>query len=174
MKKLFLILACLISTSVLAAETKECCKRPPPSNVAFTQLTTLAGSWVGTDPHDKKKTARVNYKITAGGSTLLETLFPGMPHEMVTTYVGAGKEIRATHYCMLGNQPNLISSSVKGTVYHFKYAKTPGINTHKDMYMGELTLTLMGKNHLKQEWVAFEKGKKKMTTVLELSRVKKS
>ena len=66
----------------------------------------LEGEWkvTGGDEHHGKE-GKVTYKVTAAGSTLMETQFPGTGHEMVTMYHLDGDELKATHYCAAGNQP---------------------------------------------------------------------
>ena len=40
----------------------------------------------------------------AGGTAVLQTIFPGAPEEMLTVHYTDGDQLVATHYCMLGNQ----------------------------------------------------------------------
>src|SRR5437868_15374337 len=68
----------------------------------------LAGEWTGKAKHgDMEHEATVTYKVTAGGSAVVETVFPGTEHEMVTVYHQDGDDLVLTHYCMLGNQPRM-------------------------------------------------------------------
>src|SRR3989304_768334 len=53
-------------------------------------------------------------KSTDGGSAILETLFPGTPHEMVSVYYDDGGKLGMTHYCMLGNQPQMTLKKADG------------------------------------------------------------
>lgn len=150
---------------------KECCTIPNKSNSAFSQLKTIAGSWSGAhEMNGKKETFNMNYRITAGGSALLETIGAGTEKEMISVYTGPGELISMTHYCLMGNQPSLILDSYENNVFHFKHSKTKGIKTNKEMYMGELTITLKDKNHMTQKWVASKKGKPVMTSEIELTR----
>ena len=38
---------------------------------------------------------------------LVETIFPGSEHEMITVIHPDGDDLALTHYCMLGNQPQM-------------------------------------------------------------------
>ena len=81
------------------------------AKAAFAKLKTLAGSWKSKTSHDEKEDAKkehadvdpeevaVTFKLTGAGSALMETQFPGTPHEMVSVYHVDGKELRMTHYC---------------------------------------------------------------------------
>ena len=53
---------------------------------------------------------RVEYRLTAGGSALVETLFPGASRgQMVSMYYDRKGKLAMTHYCMLRNQPGMMS-----------------------------------------------------------------
>lgn len=50
-----------------------------------------------------------SFKVTSGGSAIVETVFEGTPHEMVTVYHdNSDRQVTLTHYCMLPNQPKMI------------------------------------------------------------------
>ena len=64
-------------------------------------------------------------KVTAAGSAVHETIFPGTGHEMVSMYHADGKDLIMTHYCALGNQPRMKldpKSSVDKGEFRFKFA----------------------------------------------------
>jgi hypothetical protein len=74
----------------------------------FEALKGLAGDWVAVG-EDGKPTDKVesSIRLTSGGHTVQETLFPGSGHEMVTMYHLNGADLVLRHYCSLGNQPRL-------------------------------------------------------------------
>lgn len=142
----------------------------PPDTATFKALKSLVGTWTGMEA-GKDKPVTVNYKITAGGSAVEETIFTGSPHEMVTLYTQDGKDIVMTHYCMLGNQPRLRTtknSSSRKQVYEF--VDGTGMKSRQDPHMGGLILHLKGKNKLVQEWTMFEGGKAGKQTLITLNR----
>ena len=62
-------------------------------------------------------------RITAGGSAVHETLFPGQPHEMISLYTAEGSDLVLTHFCVLGNQPRMkADSKAAGNQLAFKFA----------------------------------------------------
>ena len=77
---------------------------PPP---AFEKLKSLAGTWDATmlKPDGEKTT--VEYRVTAHGTVVMQTMFVGTPHEMINMYTVDGDALVATHYCSAGNQPTL-------------------------------------------------------------------
>lgn len=57
----------------------------------------------------------VEYRVTANGTAVIETMFRGEPHEMVTVYSLDGESIVATHYCSGGNQPVMKLNAAKSS-----------------------------------------------------------
>ena len=81
---------------------------PTAANVGLEKMKKLAGTWLTADK-DGKPTDQVAsiIKVTAGGSVVHETLFPGQPQEMISVYAVDGSDLIMTHYCVLGNQPRM-------------------------------------------------------------------
>src|SRR5262245_26592021 len=90
----FLTLAPLIR-----ADDKSATKLPsPPTNAALEKLKKLAGTWVAADTDGKATDQVVSIiKVTAGGSAVHETVFPGQPHEMISVYTAEGPYVVMTH-----------------------------------------------------------------------------
>lgn len=157
-----------------AAEKNECPAGVPPPN--FGILKKLVGKWEAVHKNmmsGKPEKVVVTYRLTAGGTALIETLFPGTPHEMVSVYHGDGDDLVMTHYCMLGNQPMMRCEDAYGAnPLKFEFDGGTGIKSSKDPHMRALTVTFVDKNHFKQEWVFFENGKPKQDEALNFSRVR--
>ncbi len=137
----------------------------------FQALKALEGTWEGkTAMHGKEEMATVNYKVTSGGTTLVETLGAGTPHEMVTVYSTRKNKISATHYCAIGNQPEMTLKKSTGNTFTFEMAGIKGIDDANEMHMHGLTITLKDKNHLKQEWTNYANNKKADTATFEFTR----
>jgi hypothetical protein len=137
---------------------------------AFEQLKTLVGRWEGTTtdngtPH----AAVVEFSLTANGSALVEKMFPGTPHEMMTVYTGA-PTLALTHYCTLGNQPRMELAGAGGGMMQFVLAKgDSGVNA-KDSHMHSLALAFTDANDIVETWHYYEGGVDKGTTVFTLKR----
>lgn len=129
-------------------------------SAAMEALRTLAGTWeVTRGPEDMPKGTTV-YKVTSGGSVVLETMFPGTDHEMTNTFHMDGKDLVFTHYCAIGNQPRLRCEDAQNAkVLVFKFKDGQNLDPRKDGYMGALTLTIVDSDHIRQEWTYFEEGK---------------
>ncbi len=159
------------------------------AEAAFKKLKTLVGSWTGKTSHDEKKEEAkkdhedampeeisVTFKLTGAGSALVETQFPGMPHEMVSVYHLDGKELRMTHYYAARNQPHLKLDRAKSTPDEFIFAFDGGTNfdPEKDMHIHGLRIKFEKDGHVKSEWEGYTGGKKAGTTTFEMTREKRS
>jgi hypothetical protein len=132
----------------------------------------LAGDWVMLDK-DGKPTDQVasSFRVTAGGNTVTETIFPGTDHEMLTVYHMEGKDLVLTHYCILGNQPHLkATAGADPKTLTFKFENGANIDPAKSNHMHEATITLIDADHIKSEWTRCEEGKACETHPFNLAR----
>jgi hypothetical protein len=125
------------------------------------KLKKLAGTWVAADKDGKPTDQVVSVvKVTAGGSVVHETLFPGQPQEMVSIYHIDGGDLVMTHYCMLGNQPRMKADPKSpANQIHFEFAGGTNLDPAKDKHMHEGTITFVDDDHIKFCGVAWEGGK---------------
>jgi hypothetical protein len=132
----------------------------PPTNAGLEKMKKLAGTWVVADK-DGKPTEQVQsiIKVTAGGSAVHETLFPGQPHEMVSVYTVDGPDLIMTHYCVLGNQPRMKADpkSAPNQIV-FQFAGGTNLNPAKDKHMHEATLTIVSDDLIEINGCGWENG----------------
>ncbi len=147
---------------------------PPYSgSPGFERMKELAGVWEGTSNMGKEgEKGKVEYHLSSGGSSIVETLFPGTPHEMVSVYFDNKGQLTMTHYCALHNQPRMKLQKSDGQNLNFMFSGGTNINPRKDAHMHSLTITFVDKNHIIERWTLFEAGKEKETSVFDLTRVK--
>jgi len=150
---------------------------PAVKNAGLEKMKTLVGTWVVADD-DGKPTEQIAsvIKVTAGGSAVHETIFPGQPHEMVSVYTADGADLVMTHYCMLGNQPRMKATpkSVAGNKITFEFAGGGNLDPKKDKHMHGATLTFVDADHLEIDGVGWDKGapEKEMCGQMKLVRKK--
>jgi hypothetical protein len=131
-----------------------------PANVGLEKMKKLVGTWVEAD-QDGKPTDKVVsvIKLTAGGSAIHETLFPGQEMEMVSVYTADGPDLAMTHYCMLGNQPRMKASAKSpANQLVFQFAGGGNLDPKKDKHMHAATLTIVDADHLEIEGEGWENG----------------
>jgi len=148
----------------------------PPTNAGLEKMKKLAGTWLLAD-RDGKPTEQIAsiIKVTAGGSIVHETLFPGQSHEMVSVYTVDGPDLIMTHYCVLGNQPRMKAdpkSAANQIVFHF--AGGTNLDPKKDKHMHEAVLTIVDDDHVEVNGTGWENGvpAKEMCCGLKLIRKK--
>jgi hypothetical protein len=100
------------------------------------------------------------YKVTAAGSVVHETLFPGAPHEMVTVYHLDRGSLVLTHYCAAGNQPLMKADpNSPPNRIDFKFAGGTNLDPAKDMHMHEGSITFVDDDHIEWKWIGYQNGK---------------
>jgi hypothetical protein len=143
-----------------------------PGSKEFERMKELVGVWEGTSNMPKEgQKVRVEYRLSSGGSSVVETLFPGTPHEMVSVYFDNKGHLTMTHYCALRNQPRMKLQKADAQNLNFMFAGGTNIDPKKDAYMRSLMITVVDRNHSIEKWTLFEDGKEKEMSVFELSRV---
>ena len=142
---------------------------------ALDRLKALQGEWTGTASHDGSEPmpAKVSYRVTGGGSAVVETLFEGTPHEMVSVYYTDGNDLVMTHYCAMGNQPRMRvrNPSADGTG-DLAFAFDGGTNINGG-HMDNLKITFKDADHIRAVWQAVDDaGKPDHTATLDVARAK--
>jgi hypothetical protein len=137
-------------------------------------LKRLAGDWVGTIKHGPNQLdVTVNYKVTSGGSAVVETLLAGTEHEMITVFYEDGDDLVLTHYCMLHNQPHMrAKGNGAADKLEFKFDGGTNLKSDKDQHMHDMTLQILNDDHIKAAWTMYKDGKKLDTAALDLKRKK--
>src|SRR3954447_4760803 len=132
------------------SDDKAAVKAPPASHPGLERLKKLAGTWVAADKDGKPTDKVVSVvKVTAAGSAVQETLFPGQPHEMVSVYHRDGADLVMTHYCVLGNQPRMKADPKSpANQLHFQFAGGTNLDPAKDKHMHGATLTFVDDDHV--------------------------
>src|SRR3954454_12469875 len=141
---------------------KPAAKVPPaPTHPGLEKLKKLAGTWVAADKDGKPTDQVVSViKVTAAGSAVHETLFPGQPHEMISVYHRDGADLVMTHFCALGNQPRMKADpNSAANQLHFLFAGGTNLDPAKDKHMHEGTITFVDDDHIEWTGVCWEGGK---------------
>ena len=159
MAQQFLIGAVVMLASVGAAPGDD--KPSPAAHPILEKVKKMAGTWVEADKDGKPTDQVVSvYKVTAAGSAVHETLFPGQPHEMVSVYLRDGADLVMTHYCALGNQPRMKADpAAPANQIRWKFAGGTNLDPAKDTHMHGATVTFLDDDHIEITGEAWENGK---------------
>lgn len=125
---------------------------PPPeaSSAELNRIKALEGKWKSTTSMFGKENEEVftEYKITAGGSAVVETIFPGTPQEMISVYYDDDQgKLAMTHYCVMRNRPHF--SLIESTKDKLKMDVTEvaGLKSKDAPSMGAITLKFKDEDH---------------------------
>ena len=149
-------------------------KKEDGSISPLARFAALQGDWVGKGIHDGQEIdAQVRYKVTSGGSAVVETIDPGGHHEMITVIHPDGEGLALTHYCMLGNQPHMraMPKAAENKVA-FEFVKAANMKSEKEMHMRNVTFTFVDADTLRTEWTNYDQGKEAGKAIFELKRKK--
>ena len=131
-----------------------------PAAVAFDKLKALAGDWIDVDgAFGMKDQVAVTYRVTGGGSSVVETLFAGTPHEMTTVYHKDGNHVAMTHYCSAGNQPRMRATTTDGASLDFAFDGGTNLDPAKDGHMHAGRIEFLGPDRVKAQWIGWANGK---------------
>ena len=162
MLRQFLMAGVLVVTVSLSAYGDDKHQPLPAavSNAGFEKMKTLVGTWVKADEAGKPTEDVVSViKLTAGGSAVQETLFPGQPLEMVSMYTVDGNDLVMTHYCVIGNQPRMrASAKTVGKELKFEFDGGANLDPQKDKHMHSVTLKFADEDHIEIDGTGWENG----------------
>ena len=126
---------------------------------AFVKLKALSGVWRGSVMEKEGPRAEVRYELISGGTAVMETLFPGTPHEMRTVYFMDGGDLVLTHYCSMGNQPHLRLSRASTTdELVFEFVDGTNLDPARDAHVHGGRMRFKDADHLEAEWTVAEGG----------------
>ena len=120
----------------------------------------LVGDWKGTaDMEGKTVPTTTSFHLTAAGSAVVETMDAGTPHEMTNVYHDVNGKLMLTHYCAMGNAPEMKVEKADDHSIAFKTIKANGIDPKTTPHMHSLAYSLADKDHLTATWTSMNMGK---------------
>ena len=112
-----------------------------PLSPEFERLKTLAGTWTGkADMGQGPVDLTLEFRLVAGGTVLEERSAPGTPMEMVTMFYDKGGKLALTHYCVMGNRPEMALKSSDAKSITFDFDSCCAIDTKKESHMHGMTI----------------------------------
>lgn len=140
---------------------------------AFEGLKALEGDWVAAEdgPMTQKGQLVSRYRVTAAGTAVVETEFPGTEHEMVTVYYREGDTLVLDHYCMEGNQPRMRARDFDGSRMRFRFDGGGNVaDPGRDRHMHSAWIDLVGPDEIRSEWTEVEAGEPVLVVPVHLVR----
>jgi hypothetical protein len=138
--KIISFCATLLMASAVCLQADE----PPkakPGSPDFERLKTLAGTWSGkVDMGQGPVDLTIDFKLIAGGSVLEERMAAGTPMEMVSMFYDKAGKLAMTHYCVLGNRPEMALKASDSKSITFDFDSCCGIDPKKESHMHGMTI----------------------------------
>jgi hypothetical protein len=147
--------------------------KPVPGSPEFERMKTLVGTWTGkTDMGQGPVDMTVQFRLLAGGTVLEERCFAGTPNEMVTMYYDQGGKLALTHYCIMGNRPQMRLKWSDAKTIQFDFDKACGINPKQESHMHALSIRFDDPDTITTSCKAIMDGKEVPEQPTTLKRVK--
>jgi hypothetical protein len=147
-----------VLASVILVAAQNSAAPVTKSAATFTQMKSLVGEW---EAVQDGVPVRETYTLTANGSVLMAETRPGNEPAMITMFTVDGDHLIATHYCVAGNQPQMVTG-VPGDLQQgvlFTLTRVTGMKTPDDWHNTGVTITLDDADHMTQRWTYQYKGK---------------
>lgn len=127
---------------------------------AFDRLKSLKGEWVdNSGTFGGKDKVSVIYEVIGNGSAVMERLFQGQPHEMVSIYHMDGDQLVMTHYCAAKNQPRMKAGRITDNRIDFDFAGGTNFDPAKDAHIHNGYLEWADTDHVFGKWYGWANGK---------------
>jgi hypothetical protein len=141
------------------------------AETAFSRLKALVGDWDVESSHGKSHS---KFELIAGGSVLLEHFTEPGGQEMLTAYhLVDGTRLVLTHYCMVGNQPQMVAEKFDGASGELDFAFAGGSNIAPGAgHMHDAAFRLASNDHFDAKWDFVESGKIKFSEEIHYTRTK--
>lgn len=140
----------------------------------FARIKAMAGEWSGATD-DGAFVGDYEYRVTAAGSAVMEIIFKGTDHEMLTVYHMEDGELVLTHYCALGNQPHMHAQpgTDEGTIqFAATHVSNLGAENNPAMKKGRLEFQKDGS--VKSTWASYAGDEEMMQVAFTLTRKEKN
>jgi hypothetical protein len=162
--------AAALALAAFAAVTASAAETAPDGKAAFERLKTLAGDWEGHIEKPDGPPGMASYRLASGGSVVMETLFPGSDHEMISMYHLDGERLVMTHYCAMANQPRMRLVSASDAALSFDFDGGTNVDPQTSTHIHSGRIAFVGPDRLEAEWDTHAAGKKVGTHRLFLKR----
>lgn len=174
--KIKIIFASLIFVLIIggmAFADKGAEHKPYVGSEAFEQMKQLAGNWEASmDMGQGPMTVKASYKLTSGGSALIETVFEGAPHEMVSVYHdNPDKKLTMIHFCAEHNQPRLTMTSMENGKMIMDLTKDSQSEVGQQKHIHNASIHIQGKDSMVQKWTGYEGGKEHHVVEMKFKRI---
>ena len=167
--------ALLAGCSTVHDETAEVRQPRVPANPSaqaqFERLKGLVGEWEVEDTQGELPPGTISYRLTAGGSTLVENLFVGSDHEMLSVYHLDGEDLVMQHFCVMQNAPKMRArAGGDPDAIDFECEGGTNIESCEDPHIHGSRFELVGPNEVRTACTMIQKDQPNAEKVFTLRR----
>jgi hypothetical protein len=151
----------LVATVSAGVAGRATAKTEVDAGTAFSRLKALVGDW---DVESSQGKAHSRFELIAAGSVLLEHFTEPGGQEMLTAYHLDGSRLVLTHYCLVGNQPQMVAEKFDGASGELDFAFAGGSNIATGAgHMHDVAFHLVSNDRFDAKWDFVEAGKVKFS-----------
>lgn len=174
------ILRIALAAAVVCGSTTTTAVGGVGAQETFDQLKTLAGTWTGSaegEGEEAEASAEEvgeivhEFRVSAAGTVVMETMGPDSPHEMINMYYVDGEDLALVHYCAGGNQPRMKLDREASTPSSLIFDFDGGTNLDPavDPHIHGATIQIDG-DAMESVWQSWAGGEQAATMTFHLSR----
>ena len=138
------------------------------AQVAFARMRSLVGEWHAPLPNNE--TMIDIFRPIGFGTALLHEEWKNGEQLTATVFYLVGSELRADHYCDMGNQLHYVDESSDPQVLRFVLRDANNLDTHPH-HFHSTTWRYVDAEHHVQDWEAMAPGKPSKTIRMDFTRV---
>jgi hypothetical protein len=153
---------------VLLSQTSSAEEVTNDGQAAFARLQRLIGEWQA--PLGNNEVMRNVFRPLAFGTALAHEEWKNGEQLTATVFYVVGSELRADHYCDMGNQLRYVATpSTAADTFQFTLRGSTNLDTHP-VHFRSTTWRAIDADHLVQDWEIARPGKEPKTVRMEFKR----
>jgi hypothetical protein len=158
------LLSCLLAALALLTASAS----HADAQAAFARMRSLVGEWHAPLPNNE--TMVDIFRPIGFGTALLHEEWKNGEQLTATVFYVVGSELRADHYCDMGNQLHYVDESSDPQVLRFALREANNLDTHPH-HFHSTTWRYVDAEHHVQDWEAMAPGKPSRNIRMEFTRV---
>ena len=158
------LLTCLLAVLAMLNAAASCAD----AQTAFARMRSLVGEWHAPLPNNE--TMIDIFRPIAFGTALLHEEWKSGEQLTATVFYVVGSELRADHYCDMGNQLRYVDESSEPQELRFVLHDATNLDSHPRHFHSTTWRYVDGEHHV-QDWEAASPGKPSKSIRMEFKRV---
>ena len=141
--------------------------------LAFERMKSLAGRWIGSSSQGWE--SQIEYELIAGGSVVMQsTLFEAHPgQKMLTLAHMDGPDLVLKHYCVAGNQPEIVLAECSSdqSELKFEFRSATNLASREHGHMDKAVFRFENQDAFTETWTWYQAGAEQWLEEVKYRRV---